>query len=166
MFVAIEHSVDLLECSCLYIFMPVALLKQLFRILYNLDRGGPQRTRLHLDVGRVKTVGSSDLAKIVRLCLTTFGDNQDAVIACAPPLLTFKLFFFVALLGSCRAPLAYSPKVGFQKGDATVTPHQVTTLKRLVFAWAKFRQADQRRCLIALFFDKPDLIAPKQIDRV
>jgi hypothetical protein len=74
--VAVKNSVHLLECARLEILLPIAELEKRLDVLHHLDECGAEFTGSNVDIGRVRSVGPSDLAEIIRFGL----DNYRAVV--------------------------------------------------------------------------------------
>ena len=111
MVVTVKHGIDLLERTTLNVLIAVAILKQYFRILHNLNWRGPQLARLNFHVGSVQAMGSANLEKVIRLGLAALGDDQDPVVAGTPPLLTLQLLLLALFWGIVARHQCFSPKV-------------------------------------------------------
>ena len=115
MVITVEHGIDLLEGAWANLLVRVAVLKQVTGVLHYLDGLGAQFTRLHFDVGGVKSVRRADLLEVQRFGFAAFGDDQDAIVGGALILLSLQLHALAlarVIVAGHQAALLNSPRNG------------------------------------------------------
>lgn len=71
---------------------------------------------MHLDVGRVQSVGRPDFPEVVGLGLAAFGDDKDALVAGATALLALQLLALPLLGGVVAGHQCCRPIMWFRNG--------------------------------------------------